>query len=161
MKRLIPGLMAILMAPGLAAAQDAPQLPPYSDDRSTPEAVLHSYYNAIDRHEVLRAWSYFAQEQRPDYDTFKAGYTDTRSVTLLLGEAQPEGAAGTTYWSVPAAITATDADGTAKVFAGCYTLAQPDPQIQDTPPFAPIAIREGVLQPSDKTPEEALPKSCS
>jgi hypothetical protein len=45
-----------LMTATPALAQDEAD---YLDDRSTPEAVISSYYNAINRAEYARAYSYF------------------------------------------------------------------------------------------------------
>ena len=46
-----------------AATEEAPAAQAdYMDDRSTPVSLIGSLYNAIDRHEYLRAWSYFAED---------------------------------------------------------------------------------------------------
>jgi len=133
---------------------------PYLDDRSTATDVIHSLYNAINRGEYLRAWSYFRDEAQPDFETYAEGFADTESVRLSVGEEMAEGAAGTTYWTVPVAIETQHADGTTQVFAGCYTLAQPNPAIQATPPFSPITIREGALAAVDAPLEDAVPNAC-
>ena len=45
--------------------------PAYLDDRSTPEAVISSFYNAIDRQEYARAWSYYEDGQGvPAFDVY-------------------------------------------------------------------------------------------
>jgi len=137
---------------------------PYYDDRSTAAAVIESLYNAISRSEYLRAWSYFEHEdgidQQADFEAFAAGYQDTESVQLIVGPEVTEGAAGTIYYAIPAAIEATMADGTTARFAGCYTLRLAQPAVQATPPFRPMAITEGELDPAQGSLDTILPGSC-
>ena len=114
--------------------------PAYLDDRSDPAAILRSSYNAVARHEYARAWSYYG-EPKPaaGYPAFVAGYAATAAVELALGPVASEGAAGSTYATVPVALAATAPDGSVAVFAGCYTTRQLQPAIQD-PPFRPLEI---------------------
>lgn len=152
--RILLGLLAGLAAAPVAA-QDGPP-PDYRDDRSTPEAVLESLYNAIDRQEYLRAWSYFRDEPgRPDFESFAKGYADTAHVRLRLGAGTSDGAAGSIYTTVPAVVEAVSAGGGRKVFAGCYELRLVQPAAQATPPFQPLGIVKGVLKPSDAGFEQA------
>ena len=115
------------LAAGLvsAAAAMATELPPYLDDRSDLASIIRSYYNAVTRHEYARAWSYFG-DTKPvaDYPTFVAGYADTASVDVLLGPVTTEGAAGSTFATVPIAIAAIGADGSIRAYAGCYSTRQ-------------------------------------
>lgn len=149
-------LAALLASPALAQDEEA-----YIDDRSTPEAVINSLYNAINRAEYLRAYSYFGADNAPaDFETFSKGYEDTDNVDVLLGKSTSEGAAGSTYYSVPVAIDAVGKDGTHKQFAGCYTLRLANPQIQATPPFVPLHIEKGDLKPANGELEAILPASC-
>ena len=46
----------------------------FIDDRSSPERVLLSLYNAISRQEYLRAWSYFGEGAAPSFEAFRDGY---------------------------------------------------------------------------------------
>jgi hypothetical protein len=140
------------IVPALAAA-------PYFDDRSTPETLMRSLYNAINRHEYSRAYSYFSTPPTKNLDDFAKGYEKTASVKLLEGTATSEGAAGSTYFSLPVAIEAADTDGSKQVFAGCYTLRLSDPTIQ-TVPFTPLHIEKGDLKPAKGTLRDALPKQC-
>jgi hypothetical protein len=71
-------LIALLLA-SPALAQDEPA---YLDDRSTPEAVISSYYNAINRAEYARAYSYFGADFAPGYDSWEFGYSDTSHVEV-------------------------------------------------------------------------------
>ena len=122
--------------------------PDYTDDRSTPLAVVASLYNALNRQEYLRAWSYFGAGAVADYPSFRHGYQDTAVIDVAYGAVQSEGAAGTIYSTVPLALAAHQTDGSVAFYAGCYTLAQVQPAVQELPPFRPIEIREGHLPPA-------------
>ncbi|MER8692430.1 DUF1176 domain-containing protein [Mesorhizobium opportunistum] len=142
------------------AADDAAEAP-YVDDRSSAEAVIHSLYSAINRHEFARAWSYFGDAKpAKDFDSFVKGYDGTAKVEVETGAISDEGAAGSIFYNVPVAIRATDKTGGETVFAGCYTLRQVNAQIQAAPPFDPIHIEKGALKPSTAKFEEAVPPSC-
>lgn len=156
--------LALFVAP--SAAQD---LPAYQDDRSSATALIQSLYNAIDRREYLRAWSYFGdnawtgaenEQAAADYETFRQGYADTDFVTLLTGAQSSEGAAGSTYYTVPVAIDAVDRAGHHSQFAGCYVLRLAQPAIQDSPPFHPLHIEKGGLHPARGALETLLPQTC-
>jgi hypothetical protein len=139
---------------GAASPAAAQPLPDYRDDRSTPEAVIESLYNALNRREFLRAWSYFREEpDRPDFESFAKGYADTSRVRLKLGAALSEGAAGSTYYRVPAVVEATRG-GTVAVFSGCYELRLIQPGAQGEPPFQPMGIVRGNLRQSKAGFEE-------
>ena len=139
-----------------AFAEDAP----YVDDRSDAAAVIRSLYSAINRHEFARAWDYYGDTKpAKDFDTFVKGYDGTDKVDVKTGAASSDGAAGSIFYNVPVAIQATDKNGEAKVFAGCYTLRQVNAQVQE-PPFRPILIDKGALKPSTANFEDAVPASC-
>jgi hypothetical protein len=115
----------------------------YVDDRSAGEAVIRSYYNAVNRKEYTRAYAYWesAASQLPAFTPFQAGYANTKSVTLLTTPGTVGAGAGQTYYTVPAVITASNSDGTTTIFSGCYTLHLGSPNAQATPPFQPVAIQ--------------------
>lgn len=138
-----------------------PYFPDYQDDRSTPEKLIESYYNAINRHEIARAYSYYSEEGRnPFYESFAKGYADTKRVKIILGKSQEDGAAGTMYWSLPLALEAENNNGKSEIFTGCYTIRQVNPGIQEIPPFRPMEIMAGTLSPSPLTLEKSVPESC-
>ncbi|HVY51583.1 MAG TPA: hypothetical protein VHA07_08475, partial [Devosia sp.] len=56
---LASALVALLPVAALAVSPALAAPPAYLDDRSTPEAVIASFYNAINRQEYARAWSYY------------------------------------------------------------------------------------------------------
>ncbi len=167
--KLVHALALIALAATPALAQE--EAPTYQDDRSSPTALVQSLYNAINRDEYLRAWSYYAGNTyategdataAADYEKFKEGYAETDFVTLLTGDEIEEGAAGSTYFYLPVAIDAVDKSGKHTQFAGCYTLRLAQPGIQDAPPYHPLHIEAGDLQPaSSQALETILPKDCT
>ena len=52
---------AVLALSGGASAFAQGEPPPYLDNRSDPASLLRSYYNAINRREFARAWSYLGE----------------------------------------------------------------------------------------------------
>ena len=88
----------------------------------SPIQVLSAYANAITNQNYARAYSYW--EAPPDnatLDQFEAGYADTAAVSLIVrADASIGGAAGSTYASIPALLTATDLNGDQTFFGGCY-----------------------------------------
>lgn len=153
-------LFGVCLLASPTCAQPAQGELPYVDNRSSASEVVRSLYNAVNRREYLRAWSYFDESDRPDYQRFVAGYADTATVELAVGDETAEGAAGTVYWTVPVAIETRRTDGGTAVFTGCYTLAQPNPAAQEAPPFRPIAIREGALHAAQGPLDDAVPDDC-
>ena len=121
-------------------------VPDYRDDRSTPQALMESYYNAINRKEYARAYGYYSEEGRePDFENFVKGYENTKSVKVALRKSEPDPGAGQIYWSQPLAIEAETENGKKQVFSGCYTLHLTNPQMQEEPPYKPLQIMTGSL----------------
>jgi len=137
------------------------QTPPeYLDNRSTPESLIRSYYNAINRQEYARAYSYYAPDTTPKpFPEFQSGYESTASVKVLFGKAEGEGAAGSAYWSKPVAIESTGKDGKTEVFNGCYRIRLANPAIQGVP-YVPMSILDGTLEKSDKPLDQSVPEGC-
>ncbi len=123
----------------------------YLDDRSSGVQVLRSLFNAVNRREYLRAWSYWevGSPERPDFETFSAGYRVTDVVALAVGEPVSDAGAGQIYYTVPVALRAIETDGRQRNFAGCYILHLTNPSLQAEPPFQPLAIRSAMLEESD------------
>ena len=119
-----------------AVAQEA-----YLDDRSTPEAVVASLYDAINAGDFARAWSYFHTDHAPSFSAYRSGFEDTDHVTAHLGPAaQLPGDEGQ-RWQVPVVLEAAQQGGDVALFSGCYLLGQDAPRRR--PPYAPIAILSG------------------
>jgi len=149
------GFVLSLAPPALAAQ------PQYLDDRSTPQAVISSFYNAISRQEYARAWSYYEDGQGvPAFDAFVTGYQSTAAATVSFGQPAQEGAAGSTYWTLPVSLDAVDTTGKHSYFAGCYTLRLANPSIQAAPPFQPLHIVEGHLKKTKGAGKSFAPANC-
>jgi hypothetical protein len=149
---------ALVLTSAAAFAQSEP--PPYLDNRSDPASLVKSYYNAINRREFARAWSYYGDlKPGSDIATFAKGFDDTESVTVIVGQAGAEGAAGSTFFSLPVAITATRKDGTEAVFGGCFTLRLANPQIQ-ADDFRPMHIERAQMRASSGPMQDSLPTDC-
>jgi hypothetical protein len=140
-------LFAAFTLMALATASFAQDEPAYLDDRSTPEAVISSYYNAINRHEYARAWSYYQDgEGVLPFERFQQGYAGTATIEVRLGRSSQEGAAGSTYYEQPVYLDVTNTDGSHAQFGGCYTLRLVQPANQAEPPFRPLHIVSGKLK---------------
>ncbi len=152
---------AIFCAAMLCAAPAMAQTPEpdYLDDRSDATSLIRSLYNAINRHEYARAYSYFSDPPADSVDAYADGYSDTQHVELATGAVASEGAAGSEYFHVPVAIEAQKEGGAFKVYAGCYVVRMINPGIQ-AEDYKPLLIESGKLAPSDKTLQDAVPASC-
>lgn len=151
--------VALLAVAAIAAALPAAAEEPYRDDRSGPAALVESLYNAIDRKDYARAWSYFAEPPAATLDAYAKGYEGTERVRVRTGAASEEGAAGSVYYNLPVAIAARQSNGDVAVFSGCYELRIANPQIQGED-FRPLHIVKGKLAPSSEALEDAVPASC-
>ncbi|MEO8757992.1 MAG: hypothetical protein ABI398_09625 [Devosia sp.] len=152
-------LAAFLVSLALPALAEQPV---YLDDRSTPEAVVSSFYNAISRQEYARAWSYYEDGQGvPKFAAFVSGYKSTASAKVTFGQSAPEGAAGSTYWTLPVSLDAVDNAGKHSYFSGCYTLRLSNPSIQAEPPFRPLHIVDGHLKIAKAAGKSFAPADCA
>ena len=140
--RIILAVLLACMAGGFAHASDS-----YSDNRSSAVDLVRSLYNAVNHHEYARAYDYFASPPAKDFAAFQAGYDHTTRVDVITGAVTGDGAAGSTYFTVPTAIKATDDKGGSKVFVGCYTVRAVNGAVQE-PPFRPLQIYKGELKPA-------------
>lgn len=131
----------------------------YLDDRSSPEQLIRSLYNAINRHEFGRAYSYFETPPAPTFEDYERGFGETAEVELVTGLPQEDAGAGTVHYTLPVAIRSLSKSGEARVFAGCYTLTLSSPSAQTTP-FSPLRIEAGRLGPAEGELEDALPARC-
>lgn len=130
-----------------ATASSPSGLPDYSvtaylDDLSTPATEILSYVNAINRHEYLRAYSYWGSPSGyiGTLDAFTNSFANTTSETIALGQVVGEGAAGSVYYTLPTAVTDTlNGGGTAK-YAICFILRYPQAANYGAPPITPMNI---------------------
>lgn len=115
----------------------------YLDDRSDAVQVLRSLFNAVNRKEYVRAYSYWEANAQglPPFNQFQSGYTNTAAVTLTFGTVTGNAGAGQFYYMVPVTLVATTTSNATQVFVGCYTVHLSSPDAQGTPPFRPMGIR--------------------
>lgn len=142
----------------------------YLDDRSDPVQLLKSYYNAINRHEYVRAYYYWspqnatsATSQPPSYPQFEAGYAKTTAVQLTTGKVTGEGAAGSFYSQVPVTLVATHTDASKHIYVGCYTIKQVNASNFGAPPFIPMRIYSAKIKevPSKANTAILMQQSCN
>jgi len=157
---LVATLLTLAFGLAPVAAEDHPPEPGYLDDRSTPEAVVGSYFDAVNKREYARAYSYWepaaAQRELPAFDEFVEGYGDTTAVELTLGVVSSDVGAGQLYFLVPVSLIASLSDGSTQTFAGCYTLHLARPQLQAVPPFRPMSIQHAnIVQAGDEAEPSA------
>jgi len=116
-------------------------------------ALLQSLVNALNRHEYVRAYSYWEDPETSgnalSFEQFQAGYAQTAAVQIQIGTMNVGAAAGNTYWSVPTILTAQTTTGETQTFAGCYTLHLGSPAAQGALPFRPLAIQSAIVNQVD------------
>ncbi len=156
---LAAGLLTAITLAGVSSEAVAAEAP-YLDDRSTPQAVISSYYSAINRHEYARAYSYFGEAAAPPYDGWEAGYGDTTWVEVTFGEVATEGAAGSIYHTVPVRLDVQQTGGQHVRFAGCYVVRLAQPAIQ-APPFEPMHIESADLKRIKGSAPGFAPADCT
>ncbi|MGB8647559.1 MAG: hypothetical protein WCF84_20160 [Anaerolineae bacterium] len=120
----------------------------YLDDRSDAVQVLRSLFNAINRQEYVRAYSYWEPNapQLAPFNQFQQGYANTASVQLTTGTVISSAGAGNFYYQTPVTLVAQTGNGVTQTFVGCYTLHLSNPGIQATPPFQPLALQSATVQ---------------
>jgi hypothetical protein len=145
----IPTLSPVTPAPtppptrGATAVPGGVTLTDYLDDRSDPVQVLRSFFNAVNRKEYVRAYSYWqigAGSGLPPFPQFEKGYADTQSVQMSTGPIQSGVAAGQLYWQVPVSLVAKTTSGATQTFVGCYTVHLARPELQAAPPYHSMGI---------------------
>jgi hypothetical protein len=104
------------------------------DDRTTPEGIIRSFYNAITRSEFDRAYTYLISPDgasKPDQPlaNWKQGYSNTDCVIITyLGSAMAVNDTTTGYngigsgISLPLTITAVEKDGTRAIYSGTHAI---------------------------------------
>ncbi len=135
----------------------------YLDDRSTPAALMLSYFNAVNRKEYLRAYSYYTEFTTVgSLGSFSDGYGETDQVSVVFGDISADGAAGSIYFTVPVVLTATTTANTEQKFAACYVLRLPRAQNFAEPPITPMHIERGTGQPIplSTSDSDALAMAC-
>jgi hypothetical protein len=113
----------VAAAPGTQPASSGQGVPLF-EDRTTPPNLVKAFYNAINRKEYQRAYSYWqvtgTANTPASYDQFAKGYADTASVSFTLGQVVQDAGAGQLYAKIPTVLLATHTSGKQETFAGCY-----------------------------------------
>ena len=117
---------------------------PYLDDRSTPQQLVLSFYNAITRYEHARAHSYLGPYVAPDYDSFLSDYEDVRGATVTFGELTGDARAAEIFFNLPARVGLTSSSGSDRLQQGCIRITWPLPAHAE-PPFEPMRISAMVM----------------
>lgn len=123
----------------------------YIDDHSTGAGVLRSLFNAINRRDYVRAYSYWETEGGlpaglPTFDNFVTGYANTQSVQIVIGVNRPGVAAGNLYDTLPVTLIATTTSGALQTFVGCYQTHMGNSLNYSAPPFYPLRIQKAKVQ---------------
>jgi hypothetical protein len=95
------------------------------DSQFSPVDVLTSYYDAINNGDYARAFSYWETPptSTPTLEQFTAGFANTQHVTLTLGlDILGQGAAGSSYTSLPVLAASTQTDGSIINYRGCFIV---------------------------------------
>ena len=138
---------------------------PFYEDRTDGVATLLSYYNAINRKQYQRAYSYWdapgtsPTSTPPDYATFVQGYAGTAYVAVTVGTPEYDAGAGN-YWGLaPVVIVATQTSGAVQVFAGCYVLHHTNPDADPRPDAALWRLNRASIEAfaSSASPAALLP----
>jgi hypothetical protein len=126
------GLPPLEMNPEAGLSEPLAQPPPAPDGIAPaagpgdPRDVLRSYYAAVNARDFAAAhaaWAEGSEGGGQSTTQFAAGFADTASIELTVGEPRPaEGAAGSVYVEVPVTVTTRRGDGSTQRQAGRYTL---------------------------------------
>jgi hypothetical protein len=81
----------------------------------TPSQVVQAYYQAINEHQYRTAWDLGGKNTHTTYDSYVAGFNGTASDVVEILSVSGN--------VVTAQLTANQTDGSAKVYAGTYTVA--------------------------------------
>lgn len=100
------------------------------DDTSSAVSTLASLYNALNRGDLERAYTYYDPAPTASFDEYRQAYADFQSALVVVeppGLVSGEGASMTSQ--VPTLLYVTNKDASTQVFAGCFTLrpGQRDP----------------------------------
>lgn len=123
----------------------------YLDDRSGPTELVSSYYNAINRHEFARAWSYWRQGAAGDpYLEFVGEFADTLNIDAAIGQPVKNPDMDGVLYQVPVATEVSGVDGSVLAYAGCFVLRSKQANMQQIP-FTPLQIEQVYLKPVNET----------
>jgi hypothetical protein len=147
------------------SSSSSPNATNYIDDRSTPITLITSLFNAVNRKEYLRAYSYWNNPASTlgTLASYSAGYANTASVDLVFGAITGDAGAGQMYYTVPVILKGTATNGVKANYAACYVVHLAQPGNFGAPPITPMGIERGTaaaisLSTSDSA---ALANACT
>lgn len=144
-----------LMAASPAFAETPPK--PYIDNRSEAAELVRSFYNAIERREFARAWSYFGDKKpAKDMAEFTRTFEGASRVELMVGDITAKESTEGSDYLVPVSVAMKAKDGSEKVFSGCIAARLPKPK-PDTG-FTPMQIEQADLKSAEGS--SSSPPSC-
>ena len=133
----------------------------YLDNRSSPQLLIASYFNALNKHDYARAWLYWDNEMEgSNFEDFVEGYTGVEAIEFKIGPARSEGAAGSIFTQIPLAVMTLDEDGWEEIYQGCFLTRIATPNIQ-SPPYLGLHFWEGYLTPVEGDFKNTQPGECS
>jgi len=137
----------------------------YIDDRGTPSQVIVSYYNAIERQEYSRAYSYYSDPATTlgSFSSFVNGYQNTISVDLVFGPITGDPGMSQIHYTVPVILKAITKNKVHTNYAACYVVHESNPDVYGTPPISPMSIDSGSATVSNLNASDAsvLANACS
>jgi hypothetical protein len=146
-------------------AAPIPTLANYLDDRSTPSQVIVSFYNAINRQEYLRAYSYWSDPATSlgSFTAWASGYSNTATVDLAFGQITGDPGMNQVYYTIPVILKTTAKNNTHTNYAACYVVHETNPLVYSSPIIDPMSIAQGSAKPSDINASDAsvLATACS
>ena len=134
-----------------------PPSPNYMDDRSTPSQVIVSLYNAINRKEYLRAYSYWRDPASSlgSFSAYANGYQYTAFVKLVFGQITGDPGMSQVYYTIPVILKATSTSNVRTNYAACYVVHKTSADVYGAPPFEPMTIDRGSAFVSDMNASDA------
>jgi hypothetical protein len=163
----LPTATSDVSTPDTSAALPDYSSSTYVDDRSTPAGLVISYANALNRHEYIRAYSYWADEASTvlgTLDAYSAAFDSTDSVSVVLGKVSSEGAAGSVYYTLPTVLKQSLSDGSSTRTANCYVLRFPQPGNYGEPPISPMHFDQATTTTkldASTSDADALTSACA
>lgn len=137
----------------------------YIDDRSTPITLITSLFNAVNRKEYLRAYSYWSNPTTSlgSLTSFTNGYADTASVNIVFGTITSGAGAGQVYYTVPVLLKGIATNGQPGNYAACYVIHLARPENFGEPPIHPMSIDRGTAKsvPLVANDSAALSSACT
>lgn len=151
-------IAGVAILASVSMAQSQADTPAYLDDRSTPQQLVLSYYNALNRAEYARAYSYYGPNDAPAYEAWQSEQVDVATAKVSFGEMAQEGAAGSIYYTLPVTLDLETASGEHQTSFGCFQIRLIQPANQ-TPPYQPMFIMSHDLKPVEG--KGFAPAKCS